>query len=393
MRRFKKTLFTIIFLLYFSTFINADGTLRKNFPFQGYNLHSFNSYGYSSGTNSDLSTIANSNPAVLFSKYKFSGAVSYTYRTKIENVIINGVSSEQSFYYLPQSAVFMFSYDKLNTAIAYNQRHNQKLDLGDIPLTTVEDMDGDSGRSFTPIFKQQISAFSFMTSYLLMNNEEKESFLKIGGKYGLNYLYLKEEIIRLEAKAEIHAHNFALGLHYKINPKIEVGVYYEHHTEFTGNLEDKNGDILLIDDDNDSPYEDFRYRPGSSEFNTIVRMPGKLVTSLKYNFSENLFLTSDLYYIFWNYVGDNLKDAVEISSCVTKQFSDKLRGSAGMYISDRKYKYGSEFFDGQYATYFTLGANYQFNFFTLQLALADSHLLSDEARKNTIGKIGIEFGF
>ena len=389
--------FIISFLIIISTSIYSDEvfaeiTQQKVLPMQGLNLQSLNSYGFSSGIISDLSSAANSNPASLFSNHTFSTVASYQYKTEIEDALFS-IGSKQSFYMLPQSAVFLYSNEIFNMSIAYNQRYNQQLNFGQIPLTSPEDMDGESGKTFEPIWKQNISAFSFITSHTLLGNEDDESYFKIGGKYAFNFLYYLEEIPGAKATLEIYAHNFSIGFNYRINASIEVGAFYEHHTEFNGNLIFKGSGFLLVPDTSGLVYEDFRLVNGNLDYNTIIRLPGKIVSSLKYNFAKDLFITGDLQYIFWNYVGDNLKNAFELSSSITKCFSEKLRGSAGIYISDRQYKNDNDIFDGLTAVYFTTGINYRLNKLMLQLSLADSHLLSDDTRKNTIGKVGIEYGF
>lgn len=86
-----------------------------------------------------------------------------------------------------------------------------------------------------------------------------------------------------------------------------------------------------------------------------------------------------------------INNQLELSGSSVYGLSDDLNVSLGFFYTDKTFKDDqSDFLDKFTAVFITAGLNYALHPLKIGLAIADSHLLSDEWRKQTIAKIGID---
>lgn len=152
---------------------------------------------------------------------------------------------------------------------------------------------------------------------------------------------------------------------------LQLGLSYEISSELNVNPQ-IDIDLLSIPDPNNRtnyylhPIELFYKSPSELNFNIAV------------DAANDLMFLGGLHTVLWSDQNGNYKDQVEISISTLYRFSEMIRASAGFYLNDFGYKNEYLFFpelNSEFnALFITAGFNIEFQGFSVDLAVADSHL-------------------
>jgi long-subunit fatty acid transport protein len=179
---------------------------------------------------------------------------------------------------------------------------------------------------------------------------------------------------------------FTYKIKYNKNRDIQFGLAYESNVEFMKTFSYNGNNTFIIDSSNTT----FNYIYQS--YLLKGNLPGELKFDVDINSLSNINFLCSVNYVFWNDVGNNLENQLEFSGNIIYLPSSVISPSLGLYVTGRKYK--DDIFDindKMTGIFFTAGLKINFNYFDLDLAIADGNLLSGEAYKQTIGKLGAGF--
>ncbi len=348
------------------------------FP-QGIVLDNASIYGISSAPLSTVDMLPGSNPASLANYSRHALGVSFQYNTVIKKpfLVLDG-ELRRLYPLIPQSAALVFPRERITFALGFNQKYSSKRDLGEISVHTV------SGNefSFRPIFDTYVYSASGMLAYTVRNFFRPDHELTIGVQLNVDFLRDFQKMDRVEARAIDRAITWKAGLLYKMTRRFHVGAYYERGSHFEGIVQ-SNADQVLIG------AEDSTFVGVEQKVTFIGDLPDKMVFGVMVNTGNTFSLTLNAGSVLWNGVSDELKNQIELSGSVMAKISPQWSTSIGFYTTDRKYKdaEGSIY----NAVYLTGGASFQLSTVKVSFLVADSHLFSDETRKETMIKTGLTF--
>ena len=344
---------------------------------QGYMLPNLSGYGYSK-TIGDVSNIGNMNPASLTFYNSISGGISYQYDSKIDEAWIADLGYAKNKYGLPQSAGFVYPYRNIRLGIGFNQKINQSLIEKDEPVRTTEHPEG-TGEYFSTIQDFNILSCSFSLAWSVKNRIVKEDKLSIGLRYELNMLNVYEQIWHFNAKGQFYSSSYALGLTYeglsKDDFNYKVSLFFEKGVRLSGVLR--------------TSY-DYLY---PNNITTTGKTPDKINAGLDFNMSSPLRISTNFCYVLWHNVGDADNQA-EVSLSALYNYSEIVSFSFGTYFIRYNSPFISNFFgaaDKLNAVYLSAGTVIHYGQVDFNFGLADSHLMSGNWRKQTVGMVALSF--
>ena len=106
----------------------------------------------------------------------------------------------------------------------------------------------------------------------------------------------------------------------------------------------------------------------------------------------NFLLLGSINYLLWNQNSNIFDNQLEFAASAVYSINENFSPSLGFYYTDRNFK--ENFFDinsEMNAFFIIAGLNANYNFIDVDFAIADSHLLSGEFRKQTILKFTLGF--
>jgi hypothetical protein len=377
------------FVIFFTKIILSQTTTIEINPLylaQGFSIPSLSSFGTSDITN-DVWNIGLLNPASLSRYNNFMAGLTYQYETKIDDAIGSGIGHERYEYEVPQSFGMILPAIGFNFVVSFQQLYNSHLDFGKIPITNIENPDG-TGEYYEPDFRTRLYSFSLGVSYMFNNIFDENSFA-VGARVSKNNLSYEEKLFDNSLKATSSDISWATGIVYELALNtckfIRTGLFYENNVSIN----------MLAD------YEDTNYgiRPVDTLSLNIVpysarikaQKPSKLKLDIETNYLDDFLFQLGAGIVFWNDVNSNINNQLELSGSSVYGLSDDLNVSLGFFYTVKTFKDDqSDFLDKFTAVFITAGLNYALHPLKIGLAIADSHLLSDEWRKQTIAKIGID---
>ncbi len=360
---------------------------------QGFALQTLSSLGTSNIIN-DISNISSINPASINEFNKISCGISYLFQSKIDEAYIAGIAHNRIQNFTPQSFGILFPFNELKIGIGMRQRYNSELDLGQIQITTMERPDG-TGEYFLPIYRTNVHSYSFILSYLFDNFLSQGNEFSLGFKLDYNRLHEYEEIWRMSNDIVANSFGWSAGFIYKIGKEdkkaLKLGLSYESSVEFSKYFTYGNSQLNLVPLDSNN-----RNTTYYAIINPNYLLKGNIPGELKFDFNINpvstLNFCTSVNYIFWNSITDNFNNQFEFAENIIFSPNKRISASAGIYTTGRKFK--QDYFginNELHAFFLSAGIKFNFNYFDVNLALADSHLLSGEAYKQTIAAFGIGF--
>ncbi|MBN2281552.1 MAG: hypothetical protein JXQ65_13305 [Candidatus Marinimicrobia bacterium] len=360
---------------------------------QGHVHQDLTGKGFLGSTHSLISNINAGNPACIADFEGLNIGGSFQFESKIKEAWIADISHYRNNN-LPQSFGLSYSHKNLYFALASNQSYNTKTDFGKIQGTMV--WDNEQGYIDTEIFhpykNETIYKNSAISAIKLNNILLESSILSIGFQFnshfytvlqslGKNMLPDENGVIQIklnDVKEKDIENNFSMGFRYSITDNwlnAKLGIFYESEIEFD-KVHKYHG-------------ESYRY---------YKNIPQKLYAGFSITFPKEITITNHFCYVYWESIKgkNNTKDLLEWNGSITYELNSNLLVSIGSKITHTEYlDYGSDliFQDKFFAHYFTAGCIYQYKDFEFDIALADSHLFSEEWRKHTIFKFGLGYHF
>jgi hypothetical protein len=360
---------------------------------QGYMLPNLSGYGYSK-TIGDVSNIGNMNPAALSSFNSISGGISYQYDSKINEAWIADIGYYKNKNAMPQSAGFVYPYRDFRFGVGFTQKMNRSLDEGKWYISTIEHPEG-TGEYFIPISDYNIYSSSITAAWSTHNTLVKGDKLSFGLRYELNMLNIYEEIWTIKAKGLFYNSSFALGVTYDglsiDNYTYKLSFFFEKGANLNGNLAINGGGVTQISTDMLNGGRPANYVPIS--FITIGQTPDRLNAGFDFNVSEPLRLSTNFTYVYWNAIDIHTNNNAEFLISALYSLSDRISFSLGTFYAQYNNPEIQVFQEGDIlnAAYLTAGTVIHFGLTDINIGIADSHLMSGEWRKQTVGMVA--FGF
>jgi len=365
-----------------------QGTSRAIFFPQGYGIKLLNSTGTSSIIN-DVSNTGFMNPASISEFENYSIGLSYKFNTNINEAWIADIGISRAYNFYPQSVGGVIKWNKFAFGLGFGQKYNESLDIGEIQITTPSNPYG-TGEFITPIIEKSIHNYSLSVNYSFDELLQAKNKFVLGFRYNLNRFKEYDEIGELVGEAEdfFHSFNFGLFSSFSLDKErnISFGLSYATKSDFEAKFE-TNSDIIQAPDPD--PIRPPAYT--QVEQYLIGSTPAELKIDCGVDVTSSLKFLLNLTTIFWNAQTNNVKDQVEFSTSALYTFNEQFSSSLGFYVTDYKLKetYFSQLNTELNAFFITAGLKVKLNQFSVDLAIADSHLFSGDFRKQTIGKLAI----
>jgi hypothetical protein len=392
----KLVLFLVIqFILLSNSEILAQTNTREgpavvSFLPQGYGIKLLNSSGTSSIFN-DVSNIGFMNPASISDFKNYSLGFSYQFNTSIDEAWIADFGTSRVYNFYPQSAGGILKWNDFTFGLGFGQKYNGTLDIDPVEITTIEDPDG-TGEFFEVKQETMIHSYSITAAYSFKELLQTSDDITLGFRYSLNYLNRYDEIWDLTGSATDYSSNITAGLDYKINfddqRQLIIGASYESKTDFDAKYEVENPSIIIYDPEDTNhvliPAE-------QSDSYLLHNLPDELRIDLAFDAASDIKLLANLTLVFWETQTNSLKDQIEFSASVVYKINEIFTPSLGFYITDCEYtdNFYSRLNAGLDALFITAGLKFNYNNFSADLAIADSHLFSGDYRKQTIAKLSL----
>ncbi len=384
----RKQIVIFLFILIISTSLAQNQLPENNVNYlsQGFILTNLNSLGISN-TNNSVSNIGTTNPSSLSNFNRISIGGSYHFETKLEEAYIASIGHRRISNELPQSIGIVFPFQNFRLGLAFNQKYNSSPEFDSIPITTVNFPDG-TGENYKPVMETKVSSYSVSASYLFDNLFIENSSLALGARLTRNNLVYHEGLLSYSFDVESEKYNWAFGVlfnHVFDNKKsFSAGILYESDINMK--------ETIVHSDKNLNNNPNF----SASQFLLIysANFPAKVSLDLSANLINNISLYSTVNYLLWGDVHPNLKNQFEYSFTGLFSLDENLKVSFGFFTTDRNYKDDMLGLNEKLrAVYLLAGINYKISLFNFGLSIADSHLFSDEWRKQTIVKLEFEINF
>ena len=206
--------------------------------------------------------------------------------------------------------------------------------------------------------------------------------INVGYTFSRSTLNKYQKIWNFENSFSDSAFEHAIGISFYVNNGFFMGAFFKKGAEFSKDVTYDNSNLQI--DPIDSSYNDL------NTFTIVGYLPNNFNISLVKDCSQNVQILGSINYIFRNPVNENYSSRIEISGNIVRQISKNINVSAGFFETNGAQKQ-NEFMKSLRAIYLMGGLSIQTKYINIDLTMADSHLLSGVARKQTIGKIG--FGF
>jgi len=348
---------------------------------QGFVLESLSSYGYNNTTINTISNISNTNPANMFDYNRISFGISYQVDSKIKDSWYADIDHYRKNQALPQSFSFILPLNKIRIGLGFSQKYNSELDYGEFTGTIVDTSNPAGYLDIVTVraFKTcHLFDYSLSLGYTFNNFVSDKNSLDIGLKISW-YRYSDEFVAKvinilpgyqkddfsMKNKHSTDEFSFAIGMKYRLE-NLQIGLVYERGKDFNKKAE---------------------------KYYQMGRLPDKWSAGILLKLSNQMNIAGGLNYVVLdnpiNDYSDGVKNQIEPYGSIICQLSDKVAFSTGFFHTDYRYRRSSD--DRFNAWYVTAGFLYTLKFVSIDLAIADSHLFSDEWRKQTIFKIGLDY--
>lgn len=353
---------------------------------QGFGINLLNSAGNSSIDN-DVSNIGFMNPASLSNFTNYSLGFSYQFSSSIDEAWIADIGASRKNDWIPQSAGAVFKLDDFSFGLGFGQKYNSSIDFDSIQITTTQDPDG-IGEFFKVDYKTRVYTYSLAASYSFFDLISENSALDFGFRYSYNKMDFYESIWQINFSESDVSSNFNIGVQYideiAENRKIKIGFSYETQVDFSSPISIEL-DSLDINSGNGSNIGAQLYN-----YNIVGYIPDEFKLDLTIDLTSDLRLNTLIAGVLWENDNNNQKNQLEFSASAIYMINEMFSPSFGFYFTDKNYD--EDFFDineKMNALFLIGGLRFNYDIFSADLAIADSHLFSGDFRKQTIGKLAI----
>jgi hypothetical protein len=362
------------------------------FP-QGYGLKLLNSSGNSSIFN-DVSNVSFMNPASLNNFNNYSTGFSYQANTNIKEAYTADFGMNRVYNFYPQSFGAVGKYQGFAFGLGFGQKYNGTKEIGPILVTTVEDPDG-TGEFFNIVEENSIHNYSVSAAYSFQEILESDFDFSFGLKYSLNRFHQYVNIWNTKINSTGYYSSFAFGLTSKFildeQKVLQLGVSYESANRFKADMEyENNPNPILHDPDPTGNHNNYAVITST----LLYTSPSELNFDLALDANEELRLLTNLSINFWEKANSNMDTQIAYTFSACYKINEVVLTSFGFYFTDYRYENNYYDLDGKFYTVFlTGGLKININRFSIDLALADSHLFSGDYTKQTIGKLALGINF
>lgn len=367
-----------------------EGPAVVSFLPQGYGIKLLNSSGTSSIFN-DVSNIGFMNPASISDFKNYSLGFSYQFNTSIDEAWIADFGTSRVYNFYPQSVGGIVKWNDFTFGLGFGQKYNGSVDTDPVEVRSIEYPNG-TGEFFEVKQETMIHSYSITASYSFKDLLQTSNDITIGFRYSLNYLDRYNEIWHVTGSATDYSSNITVGLNYKINlddqRHLMIGASYESKTDFEAKYEVDNSTLIMYDpEDTTNTYIPVEQSDTDLQHN----LPDELRIDLSCDAASDFKLLTSITSIFWKTETNFLKDQIELSFSAVYKIDEMFTPSLGFYITDCEYtdNFYTRLNEELNALFITAGLKFNYNNFSADLAIADSHLFSGDFRKQTIGKLAI----
>lgn len=383
-----KNLIFILVLIYSTFTLSQNNETQAIIAPQGFGINLLNSKGNSSIDN-DISNIGFLNPASLSNLDNYSLGFSYQFSSSIDEAYIADIGTSRKNDWMPQSAGAVIKFDDFSFGLGFGQKYNGSLDFDSIQITTSQYPDG-TGEFITVEYRTRVQSYSLSASYAFPKIFGESSSLEIGFRYSYNHLKFYEKLWEMTIDESDNVGSYAIGLQYSSqisnNRMLRVGFSYEIEPDFETVYEYKNGLIYISDPDSNGRIPAYI----NSKYNIVGSVPDKFNLDVSADLTESFRLNTMITGVLWEADNDYIKNQLEFSASGIYIINEMFSPSFGFYYTDKNFD--EDFFDineKNNALFLIAGLRFNYDIFSADLAIADSHLFSGDYRKQTIGKIAI----
>jgi hypothetical protein len=381
----------VLFLVFSYSIILVPQTNETQalIPAQGYGINLLNSAGNSSIDN-DISNLGFMNPAAISNfDLNFGIGVSYQFSSEIEEGYVAEIGVRRINDWMPQSGGAIYKLSDLSLGVAFGQKYNGELFTGPIPITTVTDPDG-TGEFWEALIQSRVQSYSAIASYSFREIFDESSSLQLGFRYSLNHLKHTNIVWDVLVNEGDNASSYSIGLQYlnklSNSRKLKIGFTYEIEAEFEKNYKYDSGLNIVYDPDSTGRIPAYII----SNYILVGQIPDRFNIDVSADLSESLKLNTMITGVLWEADNDYIKNQLEFSASGVYRINEMFSPSFGFYYTDKNFD--EDFFDindKMNALFLIGGLKFNYNIFSADLAIADSHLFSGDFRKQTIGKLAI----
>ncbi len=381
-----KNLIFILALIYSTIALPQNNDTQAIIASQGFGINLLNSKGNSSIDN-DISNFGFMNPAAISNFKNYSLGFSYQYSTSIDEAWIADIGTTRKNDWIPQSAGAVFKFDNFSFGFGFGQKYNGSLDFDSIQITTAQNPGG-TGEYFDVEYRTRVYTYSLAASYLFIDLITENSSLDLGFRYSYNKMDFNESLWLINVSASDVSSNFNIGFQYSYdiseNRKIKIGFCYETQVEFSSPI-NVELDSLDINSGNGSNIGAQVYN-----FNIAGYIPNDFKLDVSADLTDNFILNTLITGMLWETDDNNQKNQLELSASGIYRINEMFAPSFGFYYTDKNFD--EDFFDindKMNALFLIGGLRFNYDIFSVDLVVADSHLFGGDFRKQTIGKIAI----
>lgn len=384
-----KVILVLVLINCSTVFSQTQNTYKATIAPQGYGLSNLNSTGTSAIVN-DVSNISSMNPASISQFKNYSSGISYQFNTDIEEGWYSNISTNRSNNLIPQSFGAIVSFDEFIFAAAFSQNYNLILDLGPIPVTTTAQPYG-TGEFISATSEVTIMDFSIISA-LEIGNLVGLGNLDFGLKISFSRFHQYDKVGRTTGKVSDYQVGFSTGFVYKydLEPdrKLEAGISYKSKNKFTGVFEIEGNNLISLEPDTTNGHIPAESTPSKM----VAYLPYEINSDLSIDVTSKFKLLTSLGLILWKSQPSLWDNQLIYSASAVLKFNEVTSASIGFSSSDLTIREENYFYNR--ANFFnvffiTAGLKLALNNFNIDIALADSHLMSGKFREQTIGKIAL----
>ena len=358
---------------------------------QSMSVQTYHVAGFSNIKKMNISELSGSNPANITLIEHPSLGIQFCYGSEIKNAIYSDIDIQPANQWLPTSAVLVYPNLGVPLALGFRKRYSEKIDLGEIPLTTVDDMDGSSGLTLTPEYSTEIYSYSATGGYSYNNILSDKDRLALGFQFMLDQINVVEKIGKSKATVDDFAFSVKAGLIYSFSELASIGILYERNFKKEGNVIRESESLQQILPDTNSGNNEPIIAALDDIYPYYFKFPDEIALGTVFTPINNLNLNLGLTYKFWDQVVDNLNNNLDFSISSAYFFNNGIRISVGMITSNYNFKKTNYYTNNRDAIFLTSGIKVPLFQQAIHLQILDSHLFSDDTRKQTILKAGFDY--
>ena len=358
---------------------------------QGHSLTRLSGGGNLVASQSSSTNITSINPAAIGEIGRLTAGVTFQMNSSISEAWAADIGYERNSQYYPPSFNLSYRLNAFALGLGSNQIYNGTVDYGEITMTVLDDNEmgyTEVGKTH-PKRKEIVFKNSAIFSYNFKDLLNLPSDLSFGIQYNYNILRssfeVKSEIDssdwnlypeELEWDKKLSASNFAIGIKYSIETNVlkvfDVGIFYESQLDFDENI---------------------KINANKTKF--YGHIPAKVHIGGQIGLYNGLTVSANYSYYFWELInGTNELNQKELIGNLTYLINQNFTTTIGALVTDQQYDINDDVFDinnSLFATYLTMGVIHKYQNYEFDLSFADSHLFSNNWRKQTILKLGIGY--